>query len=152
MKRWQRGTVLGALGLATVVALNPAGAFVLSPGRPSDNVSSAGLRAPGLMVNAGIGRHSERLDDFQGENEITATQETPGLVDLFLPEWIEIIFEQLNDSLDLLISALFVRAGETPPALSQLTGTTTPPPTKVKEPTRGSLVDRSMGRIGTAAR
>ena len=146
MKSTKRWTGLAVLAISLACLFAPTSAFVLTSGRPSENVSGARARAPGLMVNRGIARHSTRFDDFQSPNEITATSETQGLVDLFLPQWIEVIFEQLNAGLELLINALFVRAGETPPALSALSNTTIPA-TKLIEPLNHSLRDRALDRL-----
>jgi len=146
MRRWSRTLGIVGLGAVVVLTVGPASGFVLTNGRPSENVSGAGARSPGVMVGAGVGRHGARLDDFSSINDITQATEPPGFTDTFLPQWIDTIFTELNNDLNLLINALFLRAGQTPPALSQLANSVPATPA-ARKPIRPSLTRRSLDRL-----
>jgi len=113
MKRrgWFRTAVMG---VALSVGAGPVVAFVTIGGFADENVVP-GSRAPGQLVNSGVARAVERADEIFARNEITATEAPEGVWGTFLPEAIEIVFEDLNNALDLLINALFIRAGAEPP-------------------------------------
>jgi len=91
--------------------------------RPADSVATTGARTPGALVNSGVARTLTNTALAQGVIDITEpapTEVEPGKV--FLVDAIEILFEQLNESLLFFENLLRARAG-LPPRIP------TPPPT-----------------------
>jgi hypothetical protein len=152
MRRSYRWGWLAGLAIMFVFDPDPASAFVLTNGRPFDNVSSAGARAPGVLVGAGLSRTVSQFDYFQSVHNITQTSVPPDFTDLFLPQWIDTIFGQINSALDLLINTLFLRAGQTPPGVSQPTGATATTTGKVIASPPHSLVNDSLNHFDRGAR
>jgi hypothetical protein len=147
--RSKRSTVLMALA-AVVLIVTATSAFVITNTGPRASVAGAAARAPGQMVNAGAARHRDRLIDFASPPEITETA-SPDFFTPFLADAVEIIFDEVNQALELLLNVLFIRAGQDPPFLPQLPET--PDPDEMNENgetaanSRLSLTQRSIHRL-----
>jgi hypothetical protein len=97
-------------------------------GRPDDNVAAAGARSPGTMVNIGVVRSQLGSQFAQSPIEITdPTPTDPEPRHVFLSEAIEILFEQLNETLLYFENLLRERAGLDPrePEDGSITGVVT---------------------------
>lgn len=125
-----------AVAVAAVLAWNGvarAQATSTTPGTPGlgqhpfDNVSGGAVaaRAPGNMVNAGVGRAQAAADFARGGIDIVETSRPMSPRAVFLVDAIEIIFEQLNRTLLYLGNILLQRAG-LPPLVPQVTQPSTP--------------------------
>ena len=138
MKRVRTWSVW-AVAVGAVLAWNAvARSQVIIQGQhASDNVTGGALaaRAPGNMVNAGVGRAQAAANFARGGIEIVETSRPMSPRAVFLVDAIEIIFEQLNRTLLSLGNILLQRAG-LPPLVPQVT-TPTIPDTTVDEATNG---------------
>ena len=105
------------LAITTVFALVGApiaSAQLIQGGTAYDNVRTAGLRAPGNLVNAGLARAQENIILPFGGVEITETERPQTPKAIFLVDAIEAIFEQVDTLLFFFDNLLRARAGLPP--------------------------------------
>lgn len=79
-----------------------------------ENSDAAGIRAPGRMVQAGIGRQQTAIVSPRFGFNITETSFPLNPRQVFLIDAIQIVFNQLNQAIVLFQNALLARAGEPP--------------------------------------
>jgi hypothetical protein len=123
-------------------------------GRPDQNVTAAGARSPGSMVNAGVVRG--QLASGFAQSPIEITEPTPTGIEprqQFLIDAIESLFAQLNETLLFFENLLRARAGLGPrtPEAGTIVGVVTS--ADDDEPIRGATVtvfDENDEEVATA--
>ena len=147
VRKW----LVGIVAIGVVLAWNAvvtAQTTPTTPGTPglgqhaSDNVSGGAIaaRSPGNMVGAGVARAHEAADFARAGIEIVETTRPMSPRATFLVEAIEIVFEQLNQTLLYLGNILLQRAG-LPPLVPQVTTPTTPVTTDTTDTETATGVD-----------
>jgi len=105
-----------------VTAAPIASAQIIDGGTAYDNVRTAGLRAPGNLVNTGVARAQGNIILPFGGVEITATERPKTPKAIFLVDALNAIFDQVDTLIFFFDNLLRARAGLPP----RLPDTTTP--------------------------